>query len=148
MIRSLLKLLFMLVLGVLVYNYFLGTPEEKEASKAIFREVKELAVGVKDLVKSEKEKFDAGKYDEAVDKIGGLLSKLKRKAKDIDEKYIDQIQSLEKRKKELKDAISEFNHEDGRLDTSEKDSMVSELDRLLKDSERLMQDMERKDNEQ
>lgn len=143
MIRGLLKLLFMVVLGVLVYNYFLGTPEEKEVSKNIFREVKDVAVGVKNLVKSEKEKFDAGKYDQAVDKIGGLLSKLKRTAKDIDEKYIDRIQELEKRKSELKDAISTYNEEDDRLTKEDKDDMVIELDQLLKDSERLVNDMEK-----
>ena len=147
MIRSLLKLLFLLVLGVLVYNYFLGTPEEKEVSKTIFREVKDVAVGVKNLIKSEKEKFDEGKYDEAVDKIGGLLSKLKRKAKDIDEKYIPRIKELEKRKEELKDAISTYEEEDGRLGDEKKDSMVSELDRLLRDSERLVGDMEKEDEE-
>ncbi|MEO1258068.1 MAG: hypothetical protein AAFZ15_04700 [Bacteroidota bacterium] len=142
MIRSLLKLLFLVVLGILVYNYFLGTPEEKENSRAIFREVKDVAVGVKDLIKSEKEKFDKGKYDKAVDKIGELLSKLKRKAKDIDEKYIDRIQDLEKKKKELKDAITEFDETDERIEKDKKDSLVIELDQLLKDSERLMNDME------
>lgn len=142
MIRSLLKLLFLVVIGVLVYNYFLGTPEEKENSKAIFREVKDVAVGVKELVKSEKEKFDAGKYDKAVDKIGDLLSKLKSKAKDIDEKYIDRIQDLEKKKKELKDAISDYDIDDKRLDDNGKDSLVNELDQLLKDAEHLVDDME------
>ena len=143
MIRSLLKLLFIVVLGILVYNYFLGTPEEKENSRAIFREVKDVAIGVKDLIKSEKEKFDKGKYDKAVDKIGDLLSKLKRKAKDFDEKYIDRISDLEKKKNELKDAISEFDETDARIETDKKDSLVNELDQLLQESERLVNDMEK-----
>ena len=143
MIRSLLKLLFILIIGVLVYNYFLGTPEEKENAKHIFSEVKDVAVGVKDLVKAEKKKFDAGKYDKAVDKIGDLLKKLKRKAKDIDEKYIDRISDLEKKKNELKDAISDYNVEDDNLGEARKDSMVNELDQLLKDAESLVGDMEK-----
>ena len=69
MIRSLIKLLFILIVGVLIYNYFLGTPEEKENAKNIFSEVKDVAVGVKQLIKSEREKFDKGKYDDAVDKM-------------------------------------------------------------------------------
>lgn len=143
MIRSLLKLLFILIIGVLIYNYFLGTPEEKENAKQIFSEVKDVAVGVKDLVKAEKEKFDKGKYDDAIDKIGEVLSKLKSKAKDIDEKYIDRISDLEKKKDQLKDAISNYNDEDERIDVAQKDSMVNELDQLLRDAESLVGDMER-----
>lgn len=143
MIRSLLKLLFILIIGVLIYNYFLGTPEEKENAKQIFSEVKDVAVGVKDLVKAEKEKFDKGKYDNAIDKIGELLSKLKSKAKDIDEKYIDRISDLEKKKDQLKDAISNYDDEDERIGDTQKDSMVNELDQLLRDAESLVGDMER-----
>lgn len=143
MIRSLLKLLFILIIGVLIYNYFLGTPEEKENAKQIFSEVKDVVVGVKDLVKAEKEKFDKGKYDNAIDKIGELLSKLKSKAKDIDEKYIDRISDLEKKKDQLKDAISNYDEEDERIGDTQKDSMVNELDQLLRDAESLVGDMER-----
>ena len=34
MMRSLIKLGLILVVGILVYNYFFGTPEEKQQSKA------------------------------------------------------------------------------------------------------------------
>ena len=146
MIRSLIKLLFILIVGVLIYNYFLGTPEEKENAKNIFSEVKAVAVGVKQLIKSEREKFDKGKYDDAVDKIGDLLSKLKRKAKDIDEQYIDRISELEKKKDQLKDAISKYDHPDGRIEKEKNDSLVNELDRLMQDTDRLLEEMEKKNN--
>ncbi len=148
MIRGLFKILFVVVIGVLVYNYFLGSPEEKENAKEIFGEVKDVVVGVKDLVKSEKEKFDAGKYDDAVDKVGTLLSKLKSKAKNFDEKYLKRIVDLEKKKEDLKSALTDYNVEDGRLDGSEKkekkDStqLKTDLDDLLKDTEKLIEDME------
>ncbi|HHM21694.1 MAG TPA: hypothetical protein ENJ20_06680 [Bacteroidetes bacterium] len=142
MIRSLLKLLFVLIIGVLVYNYFLGTPEEKENAKHIFSEVKDVAVGVKELIKSEKEKFDKGKYDKAIDKLGNLLSKLKRNAKDIDEKYIQRISDLEKKKQQLKDVISEYNVEDKKIGKETSDSLVSELDQLLKETESLVAEMQ------
>ena len=60
MIRKLFKLLFILIIGVLIYNYFLGTPEEKENAKQIFSEVKDVAVGVKELVQQEKAKIRCG----------------------------------------------------------------------------------------
>ena len=57
MIRSLLKLIIIMVLGILVYNLFLGDTTEKENAKKVFSEIKEAGVAVKDLLKSEKKKF-------------------------------------------------------------------------------------------
>ena len=80
MIRKLLGLLVLVVFGILVYNFFLGTPAEKENAQKIFGEVKDLGVAVKDLLANEKEKFDAGKYDNALKKIGGIFDSLKEKS--------------------------------------------------------------------
>ncbi|HMG16137.1 MAG TPA: hypothetical protein VK590_11855 [Saprospiraceae bacterium] len=74
MIRFLIKIAVVLIIGILVYNYFFGTNDEKETSKKVFGEVKELAVSIKDLVKSEKTKFDAGKYDKAIEKINSAVN--------------------------------------------------------------------------
>ena len=149
MIRSVLKLLAVLVIGILVYNYFLGTDTEKENAKKIFGELKDVGVAVKDLLKSEKEKFDKGKYDKAVDKIGGVLDGLKKNAKEFDEKYLDRIQDLEKKREELEKALSEYS------DENEKDSeftpkggakdsnaIKKDLEDLMKQTESLMRDME------
>ncbi|HFA50471.1 MAG TPA: hypothetical protein ENJ95_15775 [Bacteroidetes bacterium] len=147
MIRNLLKLVMVILIGVLVYNYFLGTPDEKEGAKKIFREVKDVAVGVKDLVKSEKKKFDAGKYDKAVDKIGGLLHKLKLKADKLDEKYVKRIQELEKTRKDLKDALYDYEDQDGKLKTEEDTkNMTKDLDKLLEETQSLIDDMEKEEN--
>jgi len=148
MIRNLLKFLFFIVLGVLVYNYFLGTEEEKANAKEVFGEVKDVVVVVKDLVESEKEKFDAGKYDNAIDKIGEMLSKLKQRAVDVGDKNLGRIQELEKKRNQLKEAISSYNHEDGRLDGSSKSEkkdtsdLKSEVNELLRETEKLIGDME------
>ena len=61
--KSILKLALILVVGILIYNYFLGTDEEKQQSKEIFTEVRDLGKAAWGLLKSEKEKFDEGKYD-------------------------------------------------------------------------------------
>lgn len=153
MIKNLIKLAIVLIIGILIYNYFLGTEAEKETSRKIFKEVKDVAVGVKDLVKSEKEKFDAGKYDDAVDKVGALLGRLKQSAKDFDEKYLDRIDELEKKRKELSDALSEYENEQPKLDSETSDELVRkeggdtakikrELEELMKETESLIQEME------
>lgn len=149
MIKSALKLGVVLIIGILVYNFFLGTEEEKETSRAIFQEVKDVAVGVKDLVKSEKEKFDAGKYDRAVEKIGVVLGKLKNTAKKIDDKYIDRIEELSRKRRELKEELSYY--DDDRDTTRRKRRKVErdtakiqrELDKLMDETESLIREMER-----
>jgi len=57
---NLLKLAALLVIGILVYNYFFGTTEEKAQSKVIFSEAKDLGKAAWGLLKSEKEKFEDG----------------------------------------------------------------------------------------
>ncbi len=150
MIRTALKLLAILVVGILIYNFFLGTDSEKENSKKIFTEVKDVGVAVKDLLKSEKQKFDAGKYDKAVEKIGTVLDKLKANAKEFDEKYLDRIEVLEKKRKELEQDLSEYEEQqkDGNQDQftpkNGKDSaeIKKEMDQLLRETEALVKEME------
>ena len=100
--KSILKLAVILVVGILIYNYFLGTEAEKEQSKEIFSEVKDLGKAAWGLLKSEKDKFDEGKYDGALDKIGSLIDNLKDKAETIqDSDILDRIAQLEDQKAEL-----------------------------------------------
>jgi predicted nucleic acid-binding Zn-ribbon protein len=143
MIKSALKLLAVLVIGILIYNLFLGTDEEKQGAKRIVGEVKDVGVAVKDLLKSEKEKFDKGKYDKAVDKIGSILSNLKRNAKDFDEKYLQRIEELERKRKQLKeelDAVSDTTGMSG--ETTETKSIREDSKKLMQELESLMKDLE------
>lgn len=157
MIKSLLKLLAVLVLGILIYNLVLGTESEKEGAKKIFGEMKDVGVAVKDLLKTEKEKFDKGKYDKAVDKIGDMLSGLKRTAKDIDEKYLDRIERLEKKQRELREELSEFEETPEPSDNGNRgllgnkknednaDAIRKDMQNLLKETESLLKEMESKE---
>lgn len=143
MIKNALKLLAILVIGILIYNLFLGTDEEKQGAKRIVGEVKDVGVAVTDLLKSEKEKFDKGKYDKAVDKIGSILSNLKRNAKDFDEKYLQRIEELERKRKQLKeelDAVSDTTGMSG--ETTETKSIREDSKKLMQELESLMKDLE------
>lgn len=107
--KSLLKLVAVVVVGVLIYNYFFGTPEEKATSKEIFTDVRDLGKATWGLLKSEKQKFDEGKYDEAVDKVGGLLGSLKSKAKSSDDDAsLAKLEELERRRLELEQEVAEL----------------------------------------
>ncbi len=109
MLRNLFKLLIVLVVGILIYNYFFGTPEEKNTSKEIFSEVRDLGKATWNLLRSEKQKFDEGKYDEAIDKVGGLLGSLRSKAKQSrNEEALREIEDLERRRLELERQLLEM----------------------------------------
>lgn len=147
MIRSLLKLAAILVVGILIYNYFLGSPDEKANAKNIFGKVKAVGVEVGKLLKSEKEKFDEGKYDQALKKIDGIFKDLKTKAKDIDEKYLPEIDKLEKQRKELEDRLKDSNEstENDSIKNIEKEKLKKDLNDLLEQTKNLMEDMNLKD---
>ena len=136
MIRSILRLAVLLVIGILVYNFFFGTEVEKENSQKVFQEVKEVAVSVKDLIKSEREKFDEGKYDQALSKMGDLFGQLKEKAQEVeDNNYLEKLADLDKKRKEL-----EKDWDAHRPETeSEQKDFQNELKKLMEETEALIE---------
>ncbi|TAK36932.1 MAG: hypothetical protein EPO28_12805 [Saprospiraceae bacterium] len=152
MIKSLLKLIAILIVGILIYNYFLGSPSEKEGAQKIFKEFKDAGVAVKGLLQSEKAKFDAGKYDKAVNKIGDLLQGLKRNAQEYDGQYLQRIDDLEKRRVELSQQLSEYQQENRSINNSREEfipkgsqdssKLKQDLQRLVDETGELVRDME------
>lgn len=148
MIKSLLKIGVLLIIGILAYNYFLGSEKEKAQSEEIFGEVRELGKAAWGLLKSEKEKFDEGKYDEAVDKIGNLFESLREKARDIkDSGALDKLAELEKKRKELEVLLAEpavETYDDTAKKEAREEGIKNELEKLLEETEQLMKEMEEK----
>ena len=106
MIRSLLKLGLVAVVCIVIYNRFFGTDVEKDQSKRIFKGVGNVITEVRTLVSSERDKFDAGKYDAGLDKLQGILENLKNHASsNSDANLQNQIAQLEKRKKTLENQV-------------------------------------------
>lgn len=139
--KSLIKLGLILVAGILVYNYFFGTETEKAQSREIFEKVGDLGRAGIDLLKSEKEKFDEGKYDDALDKIGGLFDKVRDKAEDLgDSELLKDIGRLEEKRKELKERVDR-NAPEG-YSNEEKDTLRKEWKNLVEESEEVMKKLE------
>lgn len=160
MIRSLLKLAALLIAGILVYNYFFGTDEEKESSRKVFGQIKGVVVSVGQLVSSEKDKFDAGKYDAALDKLGGVYKAVRTQASKLDDKVLQRLDSLESRKSELQEELHSIEMEEKENQTPvgkkkdpraeqakaekaaeqlrRKASLLRELESLIRDSETLL----------
>ncbi len=153
MLRSLIKLGLILVAGILVYNYFFGTPEEKAQSKEIFTGAKDLTKSAFNLLKSEKEKFDEGKYDEAVDKIGGLIDNLKGKAEQLEnnKELIDQLAELQQQQNSLESKLQdsgpqEYGDTGKRIitDSTKRHEIEDEWKALVEKTERVMREMDRR----
>jgi cytochrome c556 len=170
MIRSLIKLGLLLIVGVIVYNFFFGTSEEKEQSRQIFKQVGGVVSSVSQLVRTEREKFDAGKYDNALDKLGGAYRNLRSQAEFIDQKVLRRLDDLEQRKAALQQELDAIEKVDAtpaatpappkkgiKADPKaaeqtaakaadqkrRKEELQRRLDDLLKDSEQLLQDVEK-----
>lgn len=94
MIRKIISTAVVLVIGLLVYNYFFGTVQEKEQAKEIFGKGAEIVGAGTDLLKAEYQKFRDGKYDKALDKIGNLLGDLKEKGGEL----VNEIDDWQERK--------------------------------------------------
>ena len=149
---TLIKLGLLLVVGVIIYNYFFGTVEERaqsttvihtatEAGKAVWSFGKE-AFG---LLRNEKKKFDDGKYNEAVDNVGNLYDKLRGHAKTIEDNkdLIARLDRLERERRKLETKIDQpasFNGTERQRQTEIK----SEWDQLMQETEDLVQDMEKR----
>ena len=153
MLRSLIKLAIFLVAGILVYNYFFGTPEEKAQSKEVFSDIKDLTKSAVGLLKSEKQKFDDGKYDDAVDKIGGLIDNLKGKAEQLEDNrdLLDQITVLQQKKNSLETklgspGVESYGEEGQRVvtDSAQRREIEADWKELVNKTEQVMQDMEQR----
>ncbi|MFN7119685.1 MAG: hypothetical protein ACK4TA_23015 [Saprospiraceae bacterium] len=148
--RFLIKVALLLVAGVVIYNYFFGTPEEKEQSKKVINTAKDAGKAVWSfgkeafgLLRSEKKKFDAGKYNEAVDNVGNLYDKLRGHAKTIEDNkdLIARLDRLERKRRELEGKIDEPASYEG-TERARQTEIRREWDQLMRETEDLVQDME------
>lgn len=142
MIGFLVKLAVVLVVGVLAYNYFFGSEEEKAQSAKTFGQMKEVAVSVGELAKSEKEKYDAGKYDAALDKLGDTYKALREGAQKMDASLLKRIDELEKRKRELQKELDDIEKigNTSNQQAERKAQLGRELEQLKQDSDKLVKD--------
>lgn len=168
MIRSLLKIGALLVAGILIYNFFFGNDAEKEQSRKVFGQVRGVVVSVGDLLKSERAKFDAGKYDGALEKLGDAYQAVRNGVKNMDEKVSKRLEELEQRKAALQKEVDSIEQGDQQAADAppakkglkkdpkaeqkaatkaadqqrRKEELQRELDALVRDSEQLLQEAE------
>jgi hypothetical protein len=167
MIRSLIKLAVIAIAAILVYNYLFGTSEEKDNSRRVFGQMRSVVVSVADLVKAERTKFDAGKYDAALDKLSDAYRAIRQQAQHVDDKVIKRLDDLERRKTSLQEELDSIEQVDQQSSSPtpagkktlkpdpkaeqakaakaadqqrRKEALQKELESLLRDSDNLLRD--------
>ena len=132
--RTLLKLALLLIVGLLAYNYFLGSPEEKEQSRVIVDKARDLGSEAWKLLRTEREKMREGKYDAALDRLESLYKDLRREAETVrDSDALRKLDELSRRRETLEEMNSERE-----LDAEAR----QQLDELTDETEDLMHEME------
>jgi hypothetical protein len=94
------------------YNYFFGSPEEQEQSKALIAKFTDLGGDVYNLLHSEKEKYDQGKYDDALAMINQRIEQLKQLAATATEnkqQLLDQVNELKSRASAIQSQLNKGN---------------------------------------
>lgn len=143
MIRSLLKLGMLAVVCIVIYNYFFGTAAEKDQSRRIFKGVGNVFTEVRGLVRSEKDKFDAGKYDAALGKMQDVLQRLRTHASETKDSDLNrQVAVLEQRKATLERQINNMPSDTGYQKSADKlrqyAEMAKQLENLTNDIQSLV----------
>jgi len=135
MIGSLIRLAVVAIFCLVVYNYFFGTAPEKENSKQIFHGAGVLFSDVKNLVSNEKEKFDAGKYNSALNKMSDVIDKLKSQANSGGDPALQsQVNALDKKRADLQQRVDGYNQNTAQQPASkaqEAAALTGELETLL-----------------
>lgn len=167
MLKNLIQLALFLVAGILIYNYFFGTNEEQEQSKEVFQKTGAAVKSAWNLLKTEKQKFDAGKYDGLLDQLGGAYREIRDRAQYVDEKVLRRLDDLEQRKSELEKELQGIEREDSLIQAAgakkavsksaaqeqadraaeqsrRKESLLREMDALMNDTDQLLREAQEK----
>ena len=100
--RRLVFLALLLLAGYVAYHYYFGHGEDQVRAETIVQETRDLTRAVGDMLKRQKEKYDAGEFDRTIDRVGNSLEKLRSQP----------------RTGEGKDAMRELENELRQIDTT------------------------------
>lgn len=134
--RTIINLILIVVIAIVGYNFFFGDQSEKTESQEIVQQVKDLGRSIGDLMKSEKEKFDEGKYDGVFDRMRTIFDKVKSQLNSADSSGQEELQGLEKDLNELENKIRDA--EDSTVSDQTQAEWQAEIEELLRKAERML----------
>ena len=136
MIRLVIKLGIFLVIGLVGYNYFFGSADEKAQSREIVGKVGDLGRDAWNLLRSERSKMKEGKYDDALEKLDGLYQNLRGKAEALrDSEALERLRELSERRAELEQMLEDGDDELSRDARRKLDDLTAETEELMNEME-------------
>jgi len=140
--KRILSLIFMLVIGILVYNSYFGSAEDKARGREVTTKAKDLGKTVIGLLKSERESFKEGKYDKALDKIGVVFKDIGQKAQELGGNFPERYNKIEKQLDDLKTKSDRQNTTQPTDPDREKKEIGDQFDKMINEIEALKRDMQ------
>lgn len=144
MIRKLISLVILAVIGLMGYNMFFGTEEDKARGQAVAKETKELVGSVVGFLKAEKENYDSGKFDNAMQKLNKAVKNVSQKAQEIGGSMPERVRQLEEKKNQLDELIQTNKNSKMADPKKESDKIKDEMSDILKELEEIAEDIDNK----
>ncbi len=144
MIRRLISLVILVVVALMGYNMFFGTEEDKARGKAVAKETKELVGSIVGLLKAEKENYDSGKFDDAMQKLNKAFKNISQKAQEVGGNLPERVKELEDKKEQL-DKLIDINKNSKMADPEKENKKIEdEMSDLLKELQDIAEDIDSK----
>jgi len=144
MIRKLISLVILAVIGLMGYNMFFGTEEDKARGQAVAKETKELVGSVIGFLKAEKENYDSGKFDNAMQKLNKAVKNVSQKAQEIGGSMPERVRQLEDKKNQLDELIQIKKNSKMADPKKESDKIKDEMSDILKELQEIAEDIDNK----
>ena len=93
--KFLFRLLVLLFLLKLAYNYFLGDDQEKSSAQSVLDSAKEMSHSVGKMLSSEKESYEDGRYNQLLENLSNSLLKLKTSDAAMSKEVLEEIEREE-----------------------------------------------------
>jgi len=140
--KRILSLLFIVVVGILGYNFYFGSEEDKARSREVTSKAKDLGKTVINLLKAERDNFKNGKYDQALDKVGVVFKDIGQKAQELGGNFPERYNKIEKQLEDLKAKSERQNTTQPTNPDKEKKEIEVQFDNMVKEIESLKRDMQ------
>jgi len=141
--RRILSLVVFAAIAFMGYNHFYGTDEDRAVNREITDGVKGVGSAVGKLFQSAKENYNDGKFDDAIEKTGNVISQLGKKAQEIGQNFPERLKELEEKRNQLDKLIETTKTTRSSEPEKQNEAIKDEMSELMEELEALKNDMDK-----
>lgn len=141
--RVLIRIIILLFLFIFTYNYFFGDDEEKKSAGKVIANAKELISSIGTVIKSEKEKYYDGKYDDAIYRLSGLFNGIRSRTGFSGQTLNHELEKLESEKREIEEEYQVLENEPDSVRERKKEQLNLRLEEIVSKAERILEKIEK-----